>query len=214
MLNRKKILIVDDDKLNLDFFELMLSKLGFAVEKASDGKEAMEKITASSPDLILLETVLPKISGWEILKSVRKDNELLPILLMSKISDVKDIVDGFELGADDYVVKPFNFSVLLARIRAALRNRVLITQIIARENRLNLAEKMNSNIKAKLSEFQKSLSDLKQIIGTDKKTDAVLAEILDLKDRLSQMENEWKGMKEKEIGITILEKPIRDTVSY
>jgi DNA-binding response OmpR family regulator len=146
MVERKRILIADSDALNLDFFELMLSKLGFTVEKAQDGHTALEKISASAAsapfDLIIIADVLPKVSGWEILKTVKADPKtaLIPVFLLSEINTAKEIVEAFELGAYDYIVKPFNFSVVLARIRAALRNNMLIFQMCARETGLAIPE--------------------------------------------------------------------------
>ncbi|GHU43714.1 hypothetical protein FACS1894190_14470 [Spirochaetia bacterium] len=234
MLNLKKILIADNDQLNVEFFELMLSKLGFQVDMAADGNTAWEKITHDKPDIILLETVLPKISGWKILERIRKDPKLetLPVLLLSKIDDPKELVEGFELGADDYIIKPFNFSVVLARIRAALRNRVLITEITAREARLELAEKLSAEMKANISNLQTSVKmvdnaiknlkkessgeistkDLLKII--EEKTGAVKTVVFSLEQHIAKMDKEWKDLKKNEIGLTILEKPIRDTVSY
>jgi DNA-binding response OmpR family regulator len=147
MIDRKRILIADSDVLNLDFFELMLSKLGFTVERAQDGHAALEKITdsaASEPfDLIIIADVLPKVSGWEILKTVKADPKtaLVPVFLLSEINKAKEIVEAFELGAYDYIVKPFNFSVVLARIRAALRNNMLISQTRTPEKDLTISGK-------------------------------------------------------------------------
>ncbi|MDR0663260.1 MAG: response regulator transcription factor [Spirochaetaceae bacterium] len=233
MINRKKILIADSDALNLEFFDLMLSKLGFIVEKAQDGHIALEKITNAAaselPDLIIINDVLPKVSGWEILKAVKADlkTAFVPVLLLSEINDVKEIVEAFELGADDYIVKPFNFSVVLARIRAALRNSMLISQIRTREKRLALAEEFSGSLKHVIIHFQQAFEELLADI-TDTNAGAALNEAyaVKIKDKASrardifsgietiieQTESEWMGLKEQEIGLTILEKPIRDTV--
>jgi CheY-like chemotaxis protein len=223
--------------LNLDFFDLMLSKLGFIVEKAQDGHAALEKITnaarAEPPDLIIINTVLPKVGGWEILKAVKADSKTahIPVLLLSEIDDVKEIVEAFELGADDYIVKPFNFSVVLARIRAALRNNVLFSQLKTREKRLVLAEQLNSDFKRTVIHFQKAIEEL--IADIANMPDAEAGGPADgphigrIKDKAFQVRNmfsgiektiektesEWENLKGQEIGITILEKPIRGTVN-
>ncbi|GMO58647.1 MAG: hypothetical protein Ta2G_18690 [Termitinemataceae bacterium] len=232
MINRKKILVADNDPSNLEFFELMLNKLGFEFIKAENGEEAIEKIAEVSPDLVLLETVMPKISGWEVLKTIKKDpkNEALPVLLLSKIDDVKDIVEGFELGADDYIIKPFNFSVLLARIRASLRSRVLISELSARESRLALTEKFNSEIKKNISSLKKAVNDTNKIVKeskeltVNKKNFNIMLETIEEKIRVSQgniknleqnvknLQKDWDVLKKKEIELPILEKPIRDPV--
>jgi DNA-binding response OmpR family regulator len=233
MINRKKILIADHDALNLDFFDLMLSKLGFIVEKAQDGHEALGKITNVQehgyPDLIIINTVLPKVSGWEILKAAKADPKtaLIPVLLMSEIDDVKEIVEAFELGADDYILKPYNFSVVLARIRSALRNTVLFSQLSTREKRLVLAEKLNVNLKHVFLNFQKAIDDLLSELTyiqakengagfTKKLTEKVLRvqSIFSKAEKIiGHTETEWENLKGQEIGLTILEKPIRGTVN-
>lgn len=141
-----KILIVDDEQINLDFFEVMLSKLGFEVAKATDGEEALELVREHHPDLVVLDNIMPKLSGWEVTKILKQDEEYqefrdIPIIMFSAMDDVKDKIEGFELGIEDYITKPFNFSEVLARIKAALRNRELAQQVLQRERRLELAEK-------------------------------------------------------------------------
>lgn len=234
MINRKKILIADHDALNLDFFDVMLSKLGFIVEKAKDGHEALSKITNGHsegyPDLIVINTVLPKVSGWEILKAVKADPKtaVIPVLLLSEIDDVKEIVEAFEIGADDYILKPFNFSVVLARIRAALRNNVLFSQLRTRENRLTLAENLNVNLKHVFTNLEKAINELMseltllQAKESDKPFTGQLIEkatrvqnIFSKSEKIIELtETEWENLKKQEIGLTILEKPIRGTVNY
>ena len=139
---KNRILIVDDDPVNLDLFQLMLSKLGFEVSEASDGLDALDKLEEFTPDVILLDNLMPNMSGWELTKTLKADDRYrnIPIIMFSALDDVKDKVAGFELGVDDYITKPFNFSEVLARIRAQLRNRGLFAQMAMREERLALAE--------------------------------------------------------------------------
>ena len=120
---RGRILIVDDEPINLEFFDVMLSKLGFQVEKAVDGEEALEKVQACNPDLIILDNIMPKLSGWEVTRTLKHDAAYrryrnTPIIMFSAMNEVKDRIEGFEQGVDDYITKPFNFSEVLARIRA------------------------------------------------------------------------------------------------
>jgi len=77
METRKKILIVDDEQINVEFFDLMLSKLGFVVEKASNGRECLEKVKEFAPDLIMLDNIMPKMSGWEVTRILKNDPEYL-----------------------------------------------------------------------------------------------------------------------------------------
>jgi CheY-like chemotaxis protein len=234
MGGRKKILIVDDEQLNLDFFDVMLSKLGFIVEKAEDGLEALEKVKQFHPDLIILDNVMPKMSGWEVTKTLKKDPKYreIPIIMFSALGDVKDKVEGFELGVDDYITKPFNFSEVLARIRAVLRNRELFGQIVYRESRLNLAEAFGTDMKNKTADFIRSMNDLdaaisriprdgaavdaavlaKQIDLIREKTSMVRKNIAELDAKIDRTIAEWQDLKKNEIEIQILEENIRKSV--
>jgi DNA-binding response OmpR family regulator len=146
-----RILIVDDEQINLDFFDVMLTKLGFDVVKASDGEEALEAVRATRPDLVVLDNIMPKLSGWEVTKILKQDESYAefrdtPVIMFSAMNDVKDKIEGFELGIEDYITKPFNFSEVLARIKAVLRNRELGQQVIRRERRLALLESLNKSL--------------------------------------------------------------------
>lgn len=117
-----KILIVEDDKELSHITELELTHEGFSVIKAVDGREGFEKIQSENPDLVLLDVMLPRLSGLEILRKVR--NELqseLPIILVTARGETIDKVDGLNSGADDYISKPFKIEELLARMNAVLR---------------------------------------------------------------------------------------------
>ncbi len=151
MKEKTKILIVDDEPINLDFFDVMLSRLGFEVERAVDGEDALEKVKTFGPDLMLLDNIMPKLSGWEVTRTLKSEEEFadyrtLPIIMFSAMDDVKDKIEGFELGIEDYIIKPFNFSEVLARIRAVLRHRTLSRQIAAKERRIALVESLNQSL--------------------------------------------------------------------
>jgi DNA-binding response OmpR family regulator len=217
MNTQKKILVVDDETINLDFFELMLSKLGFIVEKASDGEEALEKVKRFLPDLVLLDNIMPRMSGWELTKLLKGDPKYkeIPIIMLSALDDVKDKVEGFEMGIDDYITKPFNFSEVLVRIRAVLRNRELFAQIVVRESRLDLAEELSADIKRTLLEFVKSIDDLDTAINKlggnsqiVEKTQGVRKHIAELDARLEKTLAEWEDLKKNEIGLPALETQI------
>ncbi|MDR3114884.1 MAG: response regulator [Treponema sp.] len=167
MNSHKKILIVDDEVINLEFFEVMLTKLGFIVEKAADGVEALDKVRRFYPDLIILDNIMPRMSGWECTKTLKADPQFqeIPIIMLSALDDVKDKVESFELGVDDYITKPFNFSEVLVRIRAVLRNRELFAHIRIRESSLNLAEELSAEIKANLTDFIRTINALDDAIA-------------------------------------------------
>ncbi|MFP4550076.1 MAG: response regulator transcription factor [Spirochaetales bacterium] len=146
-----KILIVDDEQINLDFFEVMLTKLGFDVVKADDGEEALETVQEEEPNLIVLDNIMPRLSGWEVTRILKQEEEYraysrIPIIMFSAMDDVKDKIEGFELGVEDYITKPFNFSEVLARIKAVLRNHELGQQVEQRERRIELTEAINSEL--------------------------------------------------------------------
>jgi len=231
MNTNKKILIVDDETINLDFFDVMLSKLGFAVEKAVDGKEALEKVKRFFPDLILLDNIMPNMTGWEVTKILKNDPKYkeIPIIMFSALDDVKDKVEGFELGVDDYITKPFNFSEVLARIRAVLRNRELYAQIVVRESRLSLAEELSADIKSNLLDFVKSIDELDSAINSlslKKEDDAqekllqavsdkskkVRKHVAELDARIEKTIAEWDKLKKREIVLSMLETQIRSNV--
>ena len=120
---QKKILVVDDEKDIVELISYNLEQKGFAVIKAYDGQMAWERVKTAKPDLVVLDLMIPGIHGLEVCKLIRRDaaTETLPIIILTAKSDQVDKILGLELGADDYVTKPFNVRELIARIRAVLR---------------------------------------------------------------------------------------------
>ena len=116
----KKILVVDDEKPISDIVKFNLNKEGYEVFTAYDGEEALEKVREVEPDLILLDLMLPKMDGLEVAREVRKTYDMPIIMVTAKDSEI-DKVLGLELGADDYVTKPFSNRELVARVKANLR---------------------------------------------------------------------------------------------
>ena len=114
------ILVVDDERNIVQLVRLYLSKEGFRVESASSGREALEKVQPVRPDLVLLDLMLPEMDGWEVCRRLRKQGDL-PIIMVTARDDHVDKIVGLELGADDYLTKPFNPRELVARIKAVLR---------------------------------------------------------------------------------------------
>lgn len=116
----KKILVVDDEKPISDIVKFNLEKEGYTVVTAFDGEEALSQYNDEHPDLVLLDLMLPKIDGLEVARRIRKENDTPIIMLTAKDSEI-DKVLGLELGADDYVTKPFSNRELVARVKANLR---------------------------------------------------------------------------------------------
>ncbi len=115
-----KILVADDDNNIAELLRLYLEKEDYEVVIASDGEEAVEKFNSANPDLILLDIMMPKLDGWQVCREIRKKSDC-PIIMVTAKGDTFDKVLGLELGADDYVVKPFEPKEVVARIKAVTR---------------------------------------------------------------------------------------------
>ena len=120
MADKQKILIVDDDTNIAELIELYLTKECFQCEQAYDGEMALKKQASFHPDLILLDIMLPGIDGYDVCREIRKTSSV-PISMLSAKGEVFDKVLGLELGADDYIIKPFDSKELVARVKAVLR---------------------------------------------------------------------------------------------
>ncbi len=117
---KTRILIVEDEKNIADIIKFNLEKEGYETEIASDGEEAIRKMVTFNPDLLLLDLMLPKMDGFQVCRKVR-EHHILPILMLTAKEEEVDKVLGLEMGADDYITKPFGMRELLARVKANLR---------------------------------------------------------------------------------------------
>ncbi len=115
-----KILVADDDKNICELIRLYLEKENFSVVLANDGEEALARFSAENPDLVLLDIMMPKLDGWQVCREIRRKSDC-PIIMITAKGETFDKVLGLELGADDYVVKPFDAKEIVARIKAVLR---------------------------------------------------------------------------------------------
>ncbi|MCI8500921.1 MAG: response regulator transcription factor [Oscillospiraceae bacterium] len=115
-----KILVVDDDKNICELLRLYLEKEGYSVALSNEGEEALAKFNAINPDLVLLDIMLPTLDGWQVCREIRKTSNV-PIIMLTAKGETFDKVLGLELGADDYVVKPFDTKEVIARVKAVLR---------------------------------------------------------------------------------------------
>lgn len=122
-MSADKILVVDDDLNICELLRLYLEKEGFEVAIANDGASAVSVFREENPSLVLLDIMLPKMDGWQVCREIRKFSET-PIIMLTAKGEVFDRVLGLELGADDYVVKPFDTKEIVARIKAVLRRSV------------------------------------------------------------------------------------------
>ncbi len=121
MSNEKKILIIEDDQDIVDLVEIHINDLGFKLDSEGDGISGLEKFQENEYDLLILDLMLPKLDGIEVCKKIRMENTYTPILMLTAKSEELDKVLGLELGADDYLTKPFSVRELIARIKAIFR---------------------------------------------------------------------------------------------
>jgi len=226
----EKILIVDDEHINLEFFDVMLSRLGYEVSVASDGDTALERIVQDHPDLVLLDNILPGKTGWEITRLVKQDEAYreiadTSIIMFSAMDEVEDKVEGFELGIEDYITKPFNFSEVLARIQAVLRQRELSRQVNRREKRLALAESLSSSliyftrhIKDPIKKLHEAASALdagdsaaveRFVADVTSEAGSILASIDGLEDEVRELQSQDDQLKAKELSLDALEEKFR-----
>ncbi len=226
MEKSNKILIIDDEQINLDFFDVMLSRLGFDIILAENGEEGLEKIISDPPDLIILDNIMPRLTGWELTKLLKQNDEYrdyreIPIIMFSGMDAVKDKIEGFELGIEDYITKPFNFSEVLARIRAVLRNHALSSQIIHRERKITLVESLNKSLLYFTKHLKTPVLDLMTRAETLESSDPkkveelrvqvleecrqTLATLAGLEDELQKLDSEGSRIKEAELTIQDLD---------
>src|SRR5262245_8657522 len=160
-----KILIVDDEPFNLDLLEQELMEYEYVIERAVDGVDALEKTDSFSPDLILLDYMMPKMSGLEVVKRLRKNEQhkAIPVILLTAKATQEDKIAGLDAGADDYVTKPFDSFELLARVRAMLRikqmhdtldewNRTLADKVKQQVSELQRMEKLKRYLSPQIAE--------------------------------------------------------------
>lgn len=218
MDTKKRILIVDDEQINLEFFDVMLSKLGFEVFLSENGLEALEMVRRIKPDLIILDNIMPKLTGWEVTKILKTDPEYaeyagIPIIMFSALDDVKDKVEGLELGADDYITKPFNFAEVLARIRAVLRAHDLIRQIEIREQHANIGtqafEEILKAIERTRSSFASILKAADDPATVEKLGKKALENLDGLEQRITSLKSEAESIRKQATDLDALRRKAR-----
>ncbi|MGZ4146210.1 MAG: response regulator, partial [Actinomycetota bacterium] len=131
------VLLVEDDESIRASTALGLERAGFSVATARDGGEALERFGTASVDAVVLDLMLPVVDGFEVCRRIRRDSDV-PIVMLTARNDASDVVAGLELGADDYVTKPFDLPVLAARLRAVLRRAIESPRLVRRVGDLEI----------------------------------------------------------------------------
>ena len=131
-MQKEKILVVDDEKNICDLLRMYLEKEGYSVVIAYTGLDAVNMFASENPDLVLLDVMLPQLDGWQVCREIRKTNET-PIIMLTAKDEVFDKVLGLELGADDYITKPFDTKERVARIKAVLRRTTQVKETDVKE---------------------------------------------------------------------------------
>lgn len=145
---RKKILVVDDEKMIINLLTLHLTKEGYDVIEAKDGVEAIDKAKEEKPDLILLDIMIPKIDGLSVCKRIKNMMNVSILMVTAKDEELDKII-GLELGADDYITKPFSVRELLARVKANLRKADIIQNYKKDENSNGNSNNISENLEMK-----------------------------------------------------------------
>jgi two-component system, OmpR family, response regulator RegX3 len=120
-----KVLLIEDEPSYVDAVEVALTREGFQLESADEGRDGLERFRETHPDIVLLDLMLPGLGGIDVLKRIRAESEV-PVIVLSAKDAEADIVTALELGADDYLTKPYSLRELVARIRAAMRRKVVL----------------------------------------------------------------------------------------
>ncbi len=202
------ILLIEDEEKIARFMELELKYEGFDVAIASDGEEGYKRFLNEKFDLIILDLMLPKLNGLELCKKIKKTSDI-PIIMVTAKSDVADIVNGFEIGADDYLTKPFNMEELIARIKRFLKNKKDLNIMIVNNLTLNenTREVFIKDVKINLSKTEFDLLQFLMVnsnlvltrekilngvwgYGSDTNENIVDVYIKYLRDKLSDKENQ------------------------
>ena len=121
MSDQKTVLIVEDEKNIVDILRFNLQRSGYAILEAYDGEDGLKKALSANPDLILLDVMLPKMNGFDVCKALREKGSNVPVIILTAREEESDKVLGLEIGADDYITKPFSMRELVARVGANIR---------------------------------------------------------------------------------------------
>jgi len=159
--SKPKILIVDDMPENIEFIEACLSVKPYDIVTASSGKEAIQKLKEEKLDVILLDVMMPEISGYDVCKIVKNDPEtqFIPVLMLTALSELEDRIKGIEAGADDFLIKPINRLELKTRVKSLLRVKCMHDRLLADRDSLEIKNRVQSILTAIIPTLLRVVSD-------------------------------------------------------
>ena len=185
MLNEKskpKILIVDDMPENVELIEAYLSLESYDVITASSGKEALQKLKEEKLDMILLDVMMPEISGYEVCKIVKNNPEtqFVPVLMLTALSELEDRIKGIEAGADDFLTKPINRLELKIRVKSMLKVKCMHDRLLADRNSLEIKNRVQSILTAIIPTLLRVVSNEEKKVVINQMTSMVEKTLLDI----------------------------------
>jgi diguanylate cyclase (GGDEF)-like protein len=168
-MESRDILVVDDSRTVLAMVTDILECEGYSVRKAENGRVALELVAEERPDLMLLDVMMPEMDGYQVCEALRRDEDYIPVLMITAKGDLKDLVRGLDVGADDYITKPFDHVELVARVKSLLRIRTLQKRLYAQNLEL---EAKNQQLEALATQLDALNQELQLLSVTDGLTKA------------------------------------------
>lgn len=227
----KFIFIVDDDSVDREFFSIMFPLFGFRIQTADSPQQGLRLLRDTVPDLILVDNHIQKFNSLEIVHQIKTTDEYanvrsVPIMLLSRTGDPQAKMAGYEVGVEDFIVKPYNFLEILARVRAVLRTQDLTAQVIKRERRVTLIESLNNSLiyfSKKLrspmlelitkSEFLMSAQRDKHVVEFLEKVklhaESTVAALDGLEDEVHELLGQDQQLKSEQVTLEVLEEKYR-----
>ncbi|HAP43856.1 MAG TPA: hypothetical protein DCQ73_07045 [Spirochaetaceae bacterium] len=209
-----RVLVADDEPGIRDALVYALEAAGFRVKACPDGLAAWEAFAGGAFDLAILDIMMPRLDGLELLKRMRAAGAELPVLLLTSRDEEFDRVLGLELGADDYITKPFNFTEVLARIRVVLRTHDLIKQIENREQRINLTENLMDTVRESSAKLKAQIGRLAEpalAAGDRQRLAGELLQAVELMDNsVDSLRSRSEGLSRQATDLKALRRKVRN----
>jgi CheY-like chemotaxis protein len=175
------ILAIDDEKVNREFYSGLLKYKGYNVLKAENGEDALDILKNASVDLVLLDVMMPGISGFDVLKSIRENKKLqsLPVIIITALADKENRLKGLQLGADDFITKPFDVDELVVKISSQIKLAFLRNQIFEKRKLLNIVDKLDEGIIITDSKFMPIVTNVKakDFLGMEEEPENILTHL-------------------------------------